>query len=96
MRVMVASVAYMKAAGSGYAIGLTDRGDRVEFIGDWRALKNLREAIESAGEPQPVEIEEWQVVAVNGALQVPLSRAAMAERAAFLRSALSQLDEETP
>jgi hypothetical protein len=87
MRIMVASVAYLKAAGSGYGIGLTAEGDRVEFIGDWRSLQDLRESIESDG-PQPAGVDEWQVLAINGELRLPLSSAAMAERAAYLRSAL--------
>ena len=93
MKIVVASVAYLPEAGSGYGIGLTADGDRIEFIGDWRSLSDLGAAIEAARHPQPAEVEEWQILAVNGALQLPLSRAVMAERAAFLRSALSQLDE---
>jgi hypothetical protein len=84
---MVASVALLKAAGTGYGIGLGEHGDRIEFIGDWRALVGLRDAIESAGEPQPADLEEWQILAVNGELKLPLSRAALAERASYLTAA---------
>lgn len=90
---MVASVAYLKAAGSGYAIGLTPDGDRVEFMGDWRSLRALGNSIEAAGRRQPADVEEWQIVAINGEIRLPLSRAAMAERASFVRSALRRLDD---
>ena len=38
MHVKVGSVAFLRAAGSGYGIGLDDDGHRVEFLGEWRAL----------------------------------------------------------
>jgi hypothetical protein len=93
VKIMVASVAYLREAGSGYGIGLTDGGDRIEFLGDWRWLSELGEAIESAGRPQPAEVEAWQILAVNGNLKLPLSPAAMAERSAFVQGALRQLGE---
>lgn len=91
---MVASVAFLKAAGTGYGIGLNDQGDRIEFIGDWRSLLGLRAAIESTGQPQAANVEEWQVLAVNGEVKLPLSRAALAERASFIHAALRQLGEQ--
>lgn len=39
-----------------------------------------------------VEVESWQVIAVNEEVRLDLGRAAMAERAAFLRSALAKPD----
>lgn len=91
---MVASVAFLKAAGTGYGIGLNDQGDRIEFIGDWRSLLGLRAAIESTGQPQAANVEEWQVLAVNGEVKLPVSRAALAERASFIQAALRQLGEQ--
>ena len=41
MHVKVGSVAFLRAAGSGYGIGLDDDGHRVEFLGEWRALAEL-------------------------------------------------------
>jgi hypothetical protein len=91
---MVASVAFLKAAGTGYGIGLNDQGDRIEFISDWRSLLGLRAAIESTGQPQAANVEEWQVLAVNGEVKLPVSRAALAERASFIHAALRQLGEQ--
>jgi hypothetical protein len=82
MRVKLGSVGYLKAAGSGYGIGLDDDGHRVEFLGDRRAL-----ALATPGEY--LEVEDWQVLAVDDELRLPLSRLAMAERMAFLRSAIA-------
>jgi hypothetical protein len=81
MRVRVGSVAFLKAGAVGYGVGLDDDGHRVEWLGDWRPMADL--------EPGAwVEITAWQVLAVDGELRLELSRAAMAERAAFLASAL--------
>lgn len=88
MRVRVGSVAFLTAAGSGYGIGLDDDGHRVEFLGDWRELAPLESAL-GDGDPIYVELEAWQVLAVDDDFRLPLSRAAMAERAAFIRSALA-------
>lgn len=88
MRVKVGSVAFLTAAGSGYGIGLDDAGRRIEFIGEWRALSELKPHL--GGEPVYVEVESWQVIAVNEEVRIDLGRTAMAERAAFLRSALVQ------
>jgi hypothetical protein len=90
MRVKVGSVAFLKAAGSGYGIGLTDDGHRVEFLGDWSALAAIRARLDE-GEAIHVEVEGWQVLAVDDEMRLPLPREAMAERARFLRSALDRL-----
>jgi hypothetical protein len=87
VRVKVGSVAFLKAAGSGYAIGLTDDGHRVEFLGDWSALAELQAQLDN-GESVYVEVEDWQVIAQDDELCIPMTREGMAERAAFLRSAL--------
>jgi hypothetical protein len=88
MRIKVGSVAFLAAAGSGYGIGLDADGHRVEFLGDWRTLAALPDP--TGPDPVHVELENWQVLAVDGQLRLPLNRAAMAERARFLRSALDQ------
>jgi hypothetical protein len=90
MRVKLGSVAFLKAAGSGYGIGLDDDGHRVEFLGDWRDLADLQAALDGP-EPVYVEVEDWQVLAVDDELRLPLPAEAMAERAAFIRSALDRL-----
>lgn len=74
MRVKVGSVAFLKAAGSGYGIGLDDDGHRIEFMGDWRALSQL-----SLGGSEPVyaDVDSWQVIAVDDELRVDLSRDAI-------------------
>lgn len=87
MRVKIGSVAFLKAAGSGYAIGLTDDGHRVEFLGDWSALAGLQERLD-AGEATYVDIDDWQVIALDDDLRIPMTREGMEERAAFIRSAL--------
>lgn len=90
MRLKLGSVAFLAAAGSGYGIGLTDEGHRVEFIGDWRELADLQPALDGP-EPVYLEVEDWQVLAVDDDLRLPLPREAMAERARFIRSALKRL-----
>jgi hypothetical protein len=41
MRPKLGSIAFLKAAGSGYGIGLDDDGHLIEFLGDWRQLRDL-------------------------------------------------------
>jgi hypothetical protein len=83
MRVKLGSVGYLKAADAGYAIGLDQDGRRIEFLGDRRAI-----ALAPIGEW--MQVEDWQVLAVDDQLRLPLSRLAMDERDAFLRSAMAQ------
>ena len=92
MRVKIGSVAFLKAAGSGYAIGLSDDGHRVEFLGDWSAFAGLQAQLND-GEPVYVEVADWQVVVYDDELRIPMTSEGMAERAAFIRSALN-LDSE--
>lgn len=91
MRVKVGSVAFLRAAGSGYGIGLGDDGRLIEFLGDWRALESLRAAL--AG-PTAVylEVEEWAVIAIDDEPRIPLTRAGMVERARFVKAALAAMD----
>lgn len=88
MRVKVGSVAFLTSAGSGYGVGLDDDGHLIEFLSDWRELAALQPSL-GEGEPVHVELEDWQIVAVDDEVRVPLTREAMAERAAFVRSALA-------
>lgn len=83
MRVKLGSVGYLKAADRGYAIGLDEDGRRVEFLGD-------RHVIALAPIGEWMQIEDSQVLAVDDQLRLPLSRLAMDERAAFLRSAWAE------
>ena len=89
MRIKAGSVPFLKAAGSGFGIGLSDDGHRVEFIGDWRALAELEPEL-GRRDPVYLELEEWQLIAVDDDFRLPLSRPAMVERARFIRSALGQ------
>lgn len=89
MRVKVGSVAFLRSAGSGYGIGLTDGGQRVEFLGDWRDLAQLQPALDGR-EPVYLEVEDWQVLAIDDELRLPLTREGLAERARFIRSGLNQ------
>lgn len=61
----------------------------MEFLGDWRDLADLRPALDG---PDPVylELDTWQVLAIDDELRLPLPAEAMAERARFIRSALDQ------
>lgn len=72
MRVKVGSVAYLRAANGGYGIGLDREGHGVEFLGE-RDMVVLAEVGES------IEVENGQVLAVDGELRLPLSRLAMAQ-----------------
>jgi hypothetical protein len=87
VNVEVGAVAFLRAAKSGYGMGLDSAGHRVEFIGEWSSLSNLKGALDG---PTPVyaDLEDWQVLAVDGEVRLPLSHDVMAERAAFLRSAM--------
>lgn len=86
MRIKLGSIAYLKAANSGYGIGLDDEGHRVEFLGDRHKL-----AVAVLGES--LEIEDWQVLAVDNELRLPLTRLAMAQRTAFIRAAIAEAAE---
>jgi hypothetical protein len=90
MRVKVGSVAFLTAVGSGYGIGLDDAGHLIEFLGDWRELAALEPALGDV-EPVYVELADWQVVAVDDVVRLPLRYEAWAERAAFVRSALATM-----
>lgn len=92
LRVKVGSVAFLTAAGSGYGIGLDDAGRRIEFLGDWRTLADLEPRLGS--EAVYIEVESWQIIAVNEEIQLDLGRQAMTERAAFIRSALARQDAD--
>jgi hypothetical protein len=86
MRIKLGSVAYLRAANSGYGIGLDHEGHRVEFLGDRHVL-----ALATLGEP--IDVEDWQVLAVDEELRLPLTRLAMAQRTAFIRAALADAAE---
>jgi hypothetical protein len=90
MRIKVGSVAFLRAAGSGYGIGLDMDGHRVEFLGDWRDLAALQPALDRR-EPVYLDIDDWQVLAVDDELRLPLPAEALAERARFIQSALNRL-----
>jgi hypothetical protein len=47
-------VAFLKAAGSGYGMGLDEDGHLIEFLGDWRALLALEDALDG---PEPIYLE---------------------------------------
>ena len=89
MRVKLGSVAFLKAAASGYGLGLDDDGHLIEFLGDWRALAELEPAL---GAPDPVylEVEDWAVIAIDDQVRIPLTTEGMLERARFVKSALAQ------
>ena len=92
MRVKIGSVTYLKSANSGYGIGLDDDGHRVEFLADWTTLdERVRGLREYA--PHYIEVEDWQVLAVDDELRTPLTRQVMAERAAFIRATLTDAAE---
>ena len=88
MRVKVGSVAFLTSAGTGYGIGLDDDGHQVEFVGDWRELAALPDPTKSH---VYVDLQEWQILAIDGAVRLPLSREAMLERARFIRSGLDRM-----
>ena len=89
MRVKLGSVGYLKAANAGYAIGLDEDGHRIEFLGE-------RQAIALAPVGEWLEVEDWQVLAIDDELRLPLSRLAMAERAAFVRSTINERQFDNP
>jgi hypothetical protein len=84
MRIKLGSVAYLRAANTGYGIGLDDEGDRGEFLGDRHVLALVGEHL---------DVEDWQVLAVDDELRLPLTRPAMAQRTAFILAALAETTE---
>lgn len=72
MRVNVASVAFLQAAGTGYGIGLTDEGDRVEFIGDWRSLQEIGDVIDREGTSRKKALAEEITALDVGAMKSPM------------------------
>ena len=91
MRVKLGAVAFLQSADKGYLIGLDDAGHVVEALGDWTVLEPLRELLDG-DEPVYLEVEDWQVLAIDEELILLLSGEAMAERAMFLRSARATRD----
>jgi len=51
----------------GYGQGIDEDGNTVRFAGDHRPLRQLGQALAGADEPILVEVESWQVVAVEEA-----------------------------
>lgn len=47
----------------GYGYGDTDT-ERVRFVGDWRPMRELQEAV-ALGEQPEVELDDWQIVGVT-------------------------------
>lgn len=93
MRVKLGSVAFLRAAGSGYGIGLSDDGQLIEFLGDWRALETLRP--ELAGSTAVyVDVEDWAVIGIDDEPRIPFTPAGMAERAQFVKAALAAMDDK--
>jgi len=88
VRVKVGSIAFLAAAGTGYGIGLDDTGRRIEFIGDWSALSTIQGRLQTGA--LSVEVETWQIIAVNEEIELDVRRPAMVERAAFLQSVVAQ------
>lgn len=64
MIVYVKGVSIAPMSTIGKAVGDdAETGDVVVFAGDWRPMRDLGYALEAAGEPIPVEVEDWQVIA---------------------------------
>ena len=70
MRVKLGSVAFFKAAG--YGIGLDDDGHLIEFLGDWRELEALENALVGP-EPVYLEVEDWAIIAIDDKVRIPLT-----------------------
>ena len=51
----------------GYGYGVDEDGRRVRFVGDHSPLRQLGEALAGADEPILVEVEPWQVLAIEDA-----------------------------
>ena len=90
MRVKLGSIAFLRAAGSGYGIGLDDQGHLIEFLGEWRALKALQPAL-TGPDPVYVDVEDWAVIGVDDQPRIPLTREGMVERARFVKAALAAM-----
>ena len=94
MRVKLGSVAFLKAAGGGYGVGLDDDGHLIEFLGDWRALEALAPAV-SGPEAVYVDVEDWAVIAIDDQPRIPLTREGMVERARFVKAALDAMQAQS-
>jgi len=51
----------------GYGLGVDQHGRGVHFAGDHRPLRQLGEALAATDEPIVVEVEPWQVLAIEDA-----------------------------
>lgn len=49
----------------GYGYGKTESGQEIEIAGDHRPMRYLGEALAGAGQPIPVEVEDWQIVSLK-------------------------------
>ena len=65
MELMVHSVRHEAWSTIAIGTGVDSEGREVTFGGDHRPMAHLAEALEIAGEPLPVEIEDWQVLSVE-------------------------------
>lgn len=83
MFVRLGFAAYVDAVDVGYGVGSDPEGHRVEFTGPWADLERLQARLD-AGERVELDVEDWQIVAVDGETRPGQTLAAMAERAALL------------
>ncbi len=74
------------------------RGDRATICAGVEGVRHdhrqgprdrARRALDGS-EPVYLEVEDWQVLAIDDELRLPLAREAMAERARFIRSGLNR------
>jgi hypothetical protein len=56
---------HLNGSSVGFGRGVDEEGNEVFFAGGWRAMYALGEAIEEAGEPLEVHLEEWQVLSIR-------------------------------
>lgn len=60
MRVQVMSIRVPAMSTIGFGTGIDEAGSEIKFVGDWRPMRDLGEALQQ-GMDIEVEIEDWQV-----------------------------------
>ena len=67
MTIMLERVTIPASSTIGHGLAVDQHGRRVHFAGDHRPLRQLGEALAAADEPILVEVEPWQVLAIEDA-----------------------------
>lgn len=66
MEIEVEKIRLVAGSSIGYGEGRTVEGVKVAFVGGWRAMQMIGEAMEAAGTPIVADVPDWAVLSLNG------------------------------